>query len=98
VRDAAFFLASVKWRERSSSPTGRSRRGELAVCRSRKRDALVAQNDFFTEGNEGNKVGKVSSTEDSKENEDCDLRLRHSFAIRHSGFVILLIRVVGESS
>jgi len=39
---------------------------------------------------------EVSSTEGSEENEDCDLRLRHSFAIRHSGFVILLIRVVGE--
>jgi len=35
-------------------------------------------------------------TEGSEENEDCDLRLGHSFAIRHSGFVILLIRVVGE--
>src|SRR6266550_1757670 len=44
---AAFFLAIVKWRERSSSATGRIRRGELAVCRSRKRDALVAQKDFL---------------------------------------------------
>jgi hypothetical protein len=39
---------------------------------------------------------EVSSTEASEENKDCDLRLRHSFAIRHSGFVIFLIRVVGE--
>jgi hypothetical protein len=39
---------------------------------------------------------EVSSTEGSEENEDCDLRLRHSFAIRHSGSVIFLIRVVGE--
>jgi hypothetical protein len=39
---------------------------------------------------------EVSSTEGSEENEDRDLRLRHSFAIRHSSFVILLIRVVGE--
>jgi hypothetical protein len=66
---------------------GRIRRGELAVsgpalhpCHAR------------------SKIQKpgVSSTEGSEENEDCDLRLRHSFAIRHSGFVILLIRVVGE--
>jgi len=38
---------------------------------------------------------EVSSTEGSEE-KDCDLRLRHSFAIRHSGFVIFLIGVVGE--
>src|SRR5207247_6585136 len=41
------FSTIVKWRERSSSATGRIRRGELAVCRSRRRDALVAQKDFL---------------------------------------------------
>jgi len=40
--------------------------------------------------------GQFSSTEGSEQNEDCDLRLRHSFAIRHSSFVIFLIGVVGE--
>jgi len=41
---------------------------------------------------------EVSSTEGSEENEDCDLSfvIHSPFAIRHSGFVIFLIRVVGE--
>jgi len=49
---AAFFLAIVKWRERSSS----GRRGELAVCRSRRRHALVAQKDFLQKATKETKL------------------------------------------
>jgi hypothetical protein len=86
VWDAAVFSSHRKVARAFLVPHGTD--SPWRTCGSRKRDALVAQKDFFTEGNERNKVGKVSSTEGSEENEDCDLSfvIHSPFGIRASSF------------